>query len=405
MSGPVNVPFSPTKRAIAIAIQSAAGTLATMTSADLLDATFSYKVNARTAEDPRYTGTIHKSGKIFIGATYDLTLEWFMHGWGSGTIPALDAFIPGRLLRSLGFSEVRVASAIGPEAFSSGTTTGLTLGTTAVGTSQLYKGYAVNVDAIAAAPGGLAMIQNYTSGKVATLARTRSGAPATGNYTIPIQMVYPYSATEPEFPTSFAVWNGDNSGSGHRLNFRDMRPSGQARIDLFTASREGGDGTFSKISATFTGTLDSEADEACPAVSTPIALPPFLNGQFDVANTQLGGASMAIDFNPQSAFPPNPNQLDGSDPGFMSSTERMANYSLNKVRRSVIDFRSLANAQSSHPTQALFGLSSGNYIGLMVDAQRFNVPDDSENGAYMATNGEAWIDGSDKAVSLAFIKY
>ena len=32
-----------------------------------------------------------------------------------------------------------------------------------------YKGYAINMDAIAAAPGGMAMIQAYTAGKAATL--------------------------------------------------------------------------------------------------------------------------------------------------------------------------------------------------------------------------------------------
>lgn len=402
MAGPVNNPFSSRKKALAFNNQSAAGTPVTLTSADCLDCSnISYQPQTRTSEDPRYTGTIHRAGDIVLGASWDVSFEWMIHGY-SGAIPAANAFIAGRVLQALGFTENRFATAVGPEAYTSGTTTAATLGTTAVGTAGLYKGLAINMATVGTAPTGLAMISNYTAGKVATLARTRTMA-ATGNYTIPVQLAYTLSATEPANPSSITVWEGDNGGSGHRLNFVDMRPTA-ATMELVTSSRDGGDG-YCRISVTFSGTLGSEADEACPTVSTSIAIPPFKNGQQDIANVQLGGSSITIDLGIQSAYPPNPNQLDGSDPGLVVSTKRTVSMELNKVRRAVVDFNALADAQSSHPAQFLWGLASGNYMGILVDAMRFDYRTTSEGSDFVTTSGSAWVDGVDKSLALTFIGY
>lgn len=402
MSGPVNNPFSSRKKALAFNNQSAPGTPVSLTSADCLDcSSISYQPQSRTTEDPRYTGTIHRSGDIVLGSSWDVSFEWLIHGY-SGAIPAANAFIAGRVLQALGFTENRFATAIGPEAYTSGTTTGATLGTTAVGTTDLYKGLAINMATVGAAPTGLAMIKGYTSGKAATFARTRTMA-ATGNYTIPVQLAYTLSTTEPANPSSITVWEGDNGASGHRLNFTDMRPTA-ASIELVTSSRDGGNG-YCKINVTFSGTLTSEADEACPTVSTAVAIPPFLNGQQDIANVQIGGSSITIDLGIQSAYPPNPNQTDGSDPGLVVATKRTVSMELNKVRRSVVDFNALATAQSSHPMQFLWGLATANYMGVMIDAARFDYRSTSEGSDFVTTSGSAWIDGVDKALSLTFIGY
>lgn len=406
MSGPVNNPFSSRKKAIAFGNQVAPGTPLALTSADIIDvAECSYQPQARTTEDPRYTGTIHRPGDILLGSSWDISFRWIIHGWGAGAVPAADAFLPGRVLKSWGFTENVFSTALGPEAFSAGTTTGMTLGATAVGTTGLYKGMAVNVDAIAAAPGGLAMIKDYTAGKVATLARTRAGAPATGNYKIPAQLAYTLSTTEPPNPSSITVWEGDNGGSSHRLNFAEMRPTA-ASIELVTSSRDNTSG-FCSLNATYSGTLVSEASEAMPTLTTvnAVPVPPFRDGQQDIANSQLGGSSVTIDLGISSAFPPNPNQLDGSDPGLVVGTKRTASFELNKVRQSVLDFNALATAQAQHPAQFLWGLSSGNYIGVMIDAMRFNYRASQEGSDFISTTGDAWIDGVDKAVALSFIKY
>lgn len=402
MSGPVNNPFSSRKKALAINTQTAAGTPIALTSADCLDcSSISYQPQSRTTEDPRYTGTIHRSGDQLLGASWDVSFEWLIHGY-SGSIPAANAFIPGRVFQALGFTENRFTPAIAAEGYTSGTTTGATLGATAVGTADLYKGLAVNLATVGAAPTGLAMVKSYSAAKAAVFARTRTMA-ATGNYSIPVQLAYTLSTTEAAYPSSITVWEGDNGASGHRLNFTDMRPTA-ATIELVTSARDGGQG-YCKVNVTFSGTLTSEAAEACPTVSTSIAIPPFLNGQQDIANVQLGGSSVTIDLGIQSAYPPNPNQLDGSDPGLVVATKRTVALELNKVRASVVDFNALALAQSSHPMQFLWGLASANYIGVMIDAARFDYRSTAEGSDFITTSGSAWIDGVDKAISIVFVGY
>lgn len=402
MSGPVHNPFSSRKKALAFAIQSSPGSPATLSSSDCLDvASVTATPRSRTTEDPRYTGTIHRPGDIYNGASWEVTFEWLIHGF-SGALPSASAFIAGRVLQAVGFTEQRLATAVGPEAYSSGTSTGLTLGAGATGTANLYKGYAINIEDIGAAPLGLAMISAYTAGKAATLARTRTIA-SSDDYVIPTQLAYTLSTTEPANPASITVWEGDNGGSGHRMNFVDMRPTAFT-IELITSSRDGGD-SYCRMSATFSGDLGSEADEAPPVVSTAVVIPPFRNAQQDIANVQLGGASVTIDLGITSAYPPNPNQTDGSDPGLVASTKRTVSYSLNKVRRSVVDFNALAAAQSTHPSQFIWGLASGNYMGVMIDAQRFDNPTSQEGGNFITTSGSAWIDGVDRALAITFIKY
>lgn len=401
MSGPVNNPFSSRKRAMAFNNQIAPGTPIALTSADCIDvSSCNYAPRSRTSEDPRYTGSIHRPGDQLTGVSWDVTFEWLIHGFG-GALPVANAFLPGRILQAWSFTEQRLATAVGPEGYTTGTTTAATLGSLASATANAYKGMAANFDSIGVSPAGLAMIQDYTSGKVATLARTRTMA-ATGNYTIPAQLAYTLSASEPANPSSITIWDGDNGGSGRRMNFRDMRPTA-ATIELVTSSRDGGS-SFCKLTGTFSGDLDSETEEAPPTVSTAVAIPPFLNGQQDVANAQLGGSSIKIDLGIQSGYPPNPNQVSGSDPGLVTATKRKVSIDLNAVRQSVIDFNALALAQTAAPIQALWGLNpAGNYMGLMIDAARFDYRTPNEGQDFIATSGDAWIDGTDRAISLAFL--
>jgi hypothetical protein len=397
MAGPVNTPLVSRKKAMAFANQITPGTAIALTSADCIDVSnVSFTPNAQTTTDPRYSGTIHRPGDQLIGVSYDITFEWLIHGY-VGAIPAANAFLPGRILTAWGFTETRVATAIGPEAYTVGTTSGATLGATAVGTTDLYKGQAINFATVGAAPLGLGMIRSYTSGKAATLARLRTMA-ATGNYTIPTQLAYTLAVAQPVAGASITLWE-----DGHRMNFRDMRPTA-ARIEVVTASRDGGE-AYCKLTGTFSGTLYSQADEATPTVSISTPIPPFRDGQQDVALTQLGGSTMTIDLGLRSAYPPNPNQLDGSDPGVMVESKRTVSLSLNKVQRSVIDFDVLAQAQAAHPIQAIWGLGTGNYMGLMVDGVRFNYRSSNEGQDFITTDGDAWIDGVDKAIALTFIGY
>lgn len=400
MPGPVFDTGVARKRALAFNNQVSAGTAVSLSTADLFDvANISVTPNPQTTTDPRYTGSVDRPGDQLIGVSHEISFEWNIHGPGSGTLPTAGAWIPGRLLTALGFTENVVATAIGPEAFTSGTTTGLTLGAAAVGTADLYTGYAINVSAIAAAPAGLAMIQAYTSGKAATLARTRAGAPATGNYTIPQQLAYTFAAAKPAAGASVTVWDDP----GQRRNFKDWRPT-SARIELVTAARDGGQ-NYCRITVSGTCTLVSEANEAVPTLTGLIPIPPFRGGQQDIANLQLGGSSVTIDLGLRSAGPPNPNQDDGSDPALIVESVRTVSYELNEHARTTVDWNAIAAAQAQHPSQFIYGLGSGNYVGVMIAGQRFNYRTTNEGGDFLGNTGDAWIDGVNRAIALTFIRY
>lgn len=397
MPGPVFDTGISRRKALAFNNQVTAGTPVVLTAADCIDvANIGYTPNPQTTTDPRYTGSVHRPGEQLIGVAHEVSFEWNIHGY-SGALPIAGAFLIGRVLAALGFTENRLATAVGPEAYSAGTTTAATLGTAAAATANLYTGAAINFATVGAAPVGLAMIRDYTVGKVATLARTRTMA-ATGNYTIPQQLYYTFTSASPVAGASVTIWE-----DGHRMNFQDWRPT-SARIELSTASRDGGD-AYCRIIVSGGCTLYSEVNEATPAVSIAIPIPPFRDGQQDIANVQMGGSSVTIDLGIRSAFPPNPNQIDGSDPGLVVETVRTVNYELNKVSRTVVDWNLLARNQAQHPSQFFWGLGSGNYMGLMITAQRFNYVSSNEGQDFISTSGDAWIDGIDRCISLAFIGY
>lgn len=394
MTGPVYKPYASNKKALAFANQSVSGTGIALTTADLLDcASITWRPNAITSQDPRYTGTTKRRGPIMLGVTYDITFEWTVHGPGNA-VPAADAWVPGRVLKQLGFTENRVTTAVGPEGFTGGTTSQVTLGAAAVGTTDLYKGLVINLATVGAAPLGFGMIRSYTSGKVATLARLRATA-ATGNYTIPQQLAYTYSGTDPVAGASITIWE-----DGDRLNFIDMVPSGDQTVQLFTSSRDGTE--YCRIACSFTGILYSQVAEATPAVDISIAVPPFRNGQDDFANIQMGGASATLTLSKEVAYPPNANQETGNDPPMPTGDTRTLTIERNRVSLATVDFKALSDAQGYHAYQALWGLGAGNYMGFMVANGRIAPRSVNSGNAFDTTSGELWIDDVDKCVSLVF---
>jgi hypothetical protein len=379
--------------------QSVAGTPVVLTTADLLDvSSVTITPNAQTTTDPRYTGSVDLTGDQLIGVSHEVSFEWLIHGPGAGTLPLANAFIGGRVLTALGFTENRIATAITGN-YTAGTATSVTLDTGAAATAQLYKALALNVISQGASPIGMAMIQDYTAAKVATLARNRTLVSAGGTYAIPEQLAYTFTSAKPVAGASITVGDDQND----RQNFRDWRPT-SGQIELVTAARDGGE-SYCKITVSGTCTLYSTAVEAVPAVGSLVPIPPFRDGQQDIANFQLGGASVRIDLGLRSAGPPNPNQLDGSDPAQIVETKRTVTYELNQHARATVDWDVIAKDQNKHPSQFLWGLGSGNYMGVMIDAQRFNYRTKNEGGDFMTNTGDAWIDGVEKCLALTFIKY
>jgi hypothetical protein len=394
MSGPVFTPSSAAKKALGFANQTTPGTPVTITTADLLDCAepLSWTPQEIRASDPRYTGTTRKAGDAILGVTYDLSFTWPIHGPGN-TVPAANAFIAGRVLQQLGFTEQRVTTAI-TEGFTAGTTNQITLGATASASADAHKGMVVNVGTVGAAPLGFAMIRAYTAGKVATLARLRATT-ATGTYSIPMQLTYTYSNNDPVAGASITIWE-----DGHRLNFSDMIPNGDQTITISTVNRD--NQSFSVLQCTFSGVLTSKVQEAAPVVPITMALPPTRDGQDDFANIQMGGSSATLTINITAGYPPNANQATGSDPGVPVSNTRSMTIERNKVSLAVVNFDTLSQAQGYHAYQVLWGLAPGNYVGLMIANGRLGYRGPGGGNDFDTDTGSMLIDASDREISLAF---
>lgn len=353
-----------------------------------------------TNELNEFTGTVHRPGAQLVGETIEVSGKAYLRGPGGSVVPAADAWIPGRLMQAAGFTEVRVATAIPPaaEAAAAGTTTAVTLGATAVGTSDLYRGFMLDLAALASGrPKRFTMIQGYSAAKVAQLAETLGAAYNIGLQQIPQQLVYQLSPGAN--PPSLSMIG--NAG-GKRYSMAGMTPT-SFRLNLPTASRDAQEPP--SIEFTMSGKIEAVAD-AAPLVVTPANTPPpFRNGKLFVDRVPLGGSSLTIDLNAQSAFAPNPNELDGYETGLLTQTTRTVNMVLNQVADSVINLRDLARNQTLFPILGMWGLGSGNAFGLIVTEARMFTPAPDISGPLVTASVDAVIDGANKEISLAIPFY
>lgn len=393
-------------QAIAIKAQSSPGTFAAPS--NTLDVIPCANLSARpqpiTADNPEYQGSIHQKGPLVLGATWEVSFDLLLRGPGGAAPPAADGFIMGRVLRSLLFTENIIAAAIpaAPEALGgSGNTSRLAaLGTTAVTTDDIYSGLAIQLSLLGTIgqPASLAMIGDYIgASKLATISQTGGGT-YSGTYQIPKQLAYTLASTGTPPLLSLSQWRGSR-----RYDFVDMAPT-KAQLQLSTSGRNAGN-DFCRLSVTYQGDLQAYADDTCPVAPSTIAVPPFRGGKLHVDAAALGGSSVTVDVGPRSAAPPNPNKTSGSDPGQLVGTRRSVTLNLNQVAVATKDFIALANSQGLTVIQALYGLATGNYVGVGIDGVRFNFPTPQDGSDFFADSIEGYIDSPSKSVSITFPYY
>jgi hypothetical protein len=390
---------------IGLALEVTPGTfVAPSSSTDLLTvADLRPNIAGQTSDVNEFTGSIHKPGAKVGGATFEISGRCLLRGPGGSAPPAADAFVAGRILRAAGFAETILSASVpsgGAEALGgSGNTTAIAaLGTGAAATDDLYTGLAIELASLGTIgqAAALAMIKDYVgSGKLASIAHTHSAA-YTGNYLIPKQLSYLLSSADP--PTlSASCWLGSKRYDGVGLSLSSFR------MNFPTFNRDNTE--YPSLEFTLTGDFYADADQACPTIDTSLAVSPFKNGKLDISNVPLGGSSVNIDFGAQVAYPPNPNKATGSETSVLVETTRRAEFNLNHVSKATFDFMAKANAQDYHSIQALYGLASGNYIGMVVPKARFNYPSPDNGGPLINMTGEMLIDDADRSVGLTFIYY
>jgi hypothetical protein len=389
-----------TRTAVAISVQSVPGTYVAPTTADLLPvANCSLDIAGVTISNPEYTGSVQRQGDAVAGKTVSLRFTVMLRPPGGASPPAAGTFIHGRLLRAAKFTESIIATAVpaAPEAIGAApTTTQVTLGATAVGTLDLYKGLSLLLtdNAGGARPKALTAIRSYSAGKVAVFPETLASAPA-ALYQIPRQIAYlrDITAADPA-SLSMKVWI-----DGHRYDLVDMSVSAM-KITAPVSTREGAN--FPVIEYTLNGDIFADADEATPTVPSLGPIPVFKDGDMWVANKALGGSELSIDMGLKSAYPPNPNRTSGNDPAQLIEARPSVSLTLNHNLKATLDALALADAQAYHPVWAQWGYTAGNIVSVLVTDARFNYRSPNIGSDVVTDQGDMFIDVASANISIAF---
>jgi hypothetical protein len=385
---------------LGIAVESVAGTYVAPTTNDLIRVSdLRISINGITVNINEYTGSIHRPGPVVLGKTFEVSGRVFLRGPGGSTVPAANAFVPGRIIRAAGFDETVQAAAIpaAPEALGAGsTTTVANLGTTAAGTLGIYKAMGVLLAALGTMPKGMAMIRSYSAAKAALLART-AGSTITGNYQIPKQLSYRLNASATPPSLSASCWYGGRRYNGNGLAISSFR------INIPTASRDSQE--LPSIEFTLSGDLESDASETAPIPPAVLAIPPFRDGNLWINNTQLAGTSLTIDLGAEVGYPPNPNRPSGNDPAQLVGTTRTVNFTIAQTLKATFDQIALADAQGYLAMEAGWGLGTGNSFGVIVTDARLNYANPDNSGPFVNLTGEAYVDDADRTIGITLPFY
>ncbi|RXR28957.1 hypothetical protein [Sphingobium fluviale] len=382
---------------VAVKTQSAVDTWGSPTSSDLFPcANVNLRSESITAENPEYLGAIDRPGDFVLGERVSLTLSIPMRPPGGASPPAADAYIPGRFLKAANFTEIVTSAAVptSPAAVSAGTTTSATLGAAASSSAQAYKGFGLSLsDNGSGYNRQLTAIKDYTSGKIATLPETLSGAPA-ANYQIPKQLSYHSGATGNPPVLSLSVWY-----DAVRFDLINMAVS-SLRFTFPVSTRNSTE--YPMMELTLDGDIYQWADEAAPTVGALGAIPTFKDGDMWIANKALGGSSFSVDMGIQVGYPPNPNKAQGNDAAQLTQTKRTAQITLNHNTKATIDFRALALAQSYHSLWAQYGYTAGNMVGFLIPNGRFTYPNQDVGSEFVSQTIDMLIDDVSRSVNLYF---
>jgi len=284
-------------------------------------------------------------GGMWIGLAFDVYLK------GNGTPGTAPEWAV--LLKACGWSETITATAVPPTAEAlggGGTTLIATLGATAVGTSQLYRGMPIQFTSAVTLD---SFIRNYNAGKVATLTDTASGSlTGTTSYQIPVNVLYsPASTTIPS--VTFYFYN-----DGIRYVMVGARGNATFRLE------SGGPGV---ISFDFRCMFVSKTDVALPTITYDTTRPPiWKGGSFTINQVASAGAAMTLDCGNQLTNPDNPNATEGFDPAVITMRNMQGTINPNETLIATRDIMNDFRTQTKRPLHAHFGSTAGNRVGLTI---------------------------------------
>jgi hypothetical protein len=386
--------------AMAVAIQVSAGTfIQPNTTTDLIaGSSITNSHEAITAEDPTATGAIWEGNRVYLGkvATVGATLP--LRGPGGATPPALNAFVPGRIMQSAGWAEIRKAAANTGALAAVGTATTLTLANTESAVDDFLVGAPIQHTVIGTGFKQTSLVTDYVgSTKVATLGETMGSNATNGsNYTIPAYLSYVLGTLTTAPPVlSISVWRDKK-----RYDYRDWAPTSLAvNIPVGNEANTG----FPDITFSGRATVQAIVDEASPILPSSILaipVPPARNGKFYLDRVKLGHQSLSFTESATVAAQSNQNQAAGQDAYDILSGSRATAIDLNQMAVTDFDLHAREDAQTVVPVLSTWGAGSGNNWGFVQPAIALDPFSPGDRNGYVSITGNAVTIDIDKSAAL-----
>lgn len=384
--------------AIGIVAQVAAGAFIAPGAADIIAASnVTNQNNDITAEDPTLTGTGWEAENILIGEEGQIGFTMPLRGPGGNAPPAAGAWVPGRVLKSAGWSEVITAAPIAAAIAAGSTATEIVLQAGQSAVDGFYVGMPISSASIGAGFKQYSIITHYDGDTRTAKIGETLGAAANGNFEIPANLLYLEGALSTEGPLlSVRVWRDRQvydyvDVRVESLNF-DM-PVGNVNNTVFPSIEAAGKGTVHNVDQGVTPQID-------PALLS-IELAPCKGGKFSLDRVALGHNSLRYGNALTVAAPSNIHQESGQDAYETVSGTRTIDLDLNQMDTNTFNHRSRRGTQAIIPIMQTWGRGPGNNFGFVLPNTRLRGLNPGDNNGFVNLTGSAVQTTVDKSAAFA----
>lgn len=386
--------------AMAFAVQTGAGVFNQPSSAtDLIGVSnVTNTVASVETADPTVTGAIWDANRVYLGKTATIGGTIPLRGPGGAAPPALGTWVPGRILQSGGWAEVRKAATSTAAVAAGSTTTAIVLAGTESAVDDFLIGAPIQHAAIGTGFLATTLISDYVgASRTASIAETLGAAPvAATNYTIPAYLSYVLGTlTTGQVYLSVSIWRDKK-----RYDYRDFQPASIA----FTVP-VANDANTSFPDATFSGKAIPQAvvDDTTPLLpqaTVNVPIPPARGGKFYLDRVKLGHQQNSFTVTTTVAAASNMNQAAGQDGYDIVGGSRAVAMDLNQMNVTDFDLTAREDAQTVMPMMETWGMGAGNRWGFIVPNLCVDPFSPGDRNGYVNLTGNAYTVDIDKAAAL-----
>lgn len=377
--------------ALAVKVESTVGTDSiggSPGSTDWIGGDCEVQFDPQVLDIPEYNGSIDRTARQVGGLRPRLRIRMPLRGSGTaGTAPEW-----GKMLQACTFSETTTAAAVGaPTAATAGTTTTVTAQAPFAATSQLYRGMPL---IIAGDQSGTTVITDYTSGRVITVADTRTAMTTSTTLQVPINVIYRPTSDESVYKSNTIYMYADG------LLWTFIGSVGNASLQL----EAGGLGYFTfEFRAQYGAkSATSLPAAAATAANTRIAVVPprWVSGlsQFNRRSSQV--KTLQLNTGVSVILPDDPEATEGY--GAAVPVERAMGGSIDPYMHTTYAAGLMTNfkAGTAMPLAAIVGSTAGNRFAVCVPSAKATAFDPG-NREGLATHGVSFdCDGADAGFSI-----